>query len=680
MSNNNNLFTGEQLKTSLYNAISSCKHAFWIIFFFSCLINILVMVMPIYTMQILDRVVTSQSTKTLLLLTIIAFVATSVMIFLEGIRSMILQKIGEWLESSLSKELIQKALAFTLINPNISGSQVLRDISTIRSFIGGQIIIALFDAPWAILFFIMMMLINIKIAIIGFFGILLLILLAYLTEKTLGKKMKIVNEFQVRNYSEMESAIKNAEIVESMGMSSSVVRLWNRKNKSVNDLQDQTNFLYTILSSMMKLLKIVLNTFILAGGIYFSLSSGQHVGGILACSMLMGRVMAPIDVLIQGSKMITSARASYARLQTILINIPIRDSAMKLPTPLGYISFDRVMFAPPGSQKLTIKSISFDVSPGDCLCIIGPSGSGKSTVAKLLSGIWRASNGSVKLDGADIYTYNREDFGEIAGYVPQDIELFNTSIKSNIARLSDEVDPHKVVRAAKIAGVHELILSLPNGYDTIVGQGGVTFSGGQKQRIALARAFYGDIKILILDEPNSNLDQAGEQSLMNAIYYAKQSKITVIFTTHKTQMIGISDKLMVMNDGLISAFGKTSEVVDFLQKKSNPNYTSSYDQYKAEVYETMKNKNQQNSTAQKNDLNSQENDNRQDEIKNKENPINTSDIIQNQDNLSIKSKTSFQNGFTINPFKKNIITDQQIKNEKSENPQINENAQIISDT
>ncbi len=596
MSNsNNNLYKEEEAKTSLYKAILSCKNAFWIIFFFSCFINVLVMVMPIYTMQILDRVVTSQSTNTLLLLTIIAFVATFSMIILEGIRSMILQKIGEWLEVSLSNELIQKALAFTVVNPNISGSQILRDISTIRSFVSGQIIIAIFDAPWAILFFFMMILINFKIAIIAFFGILLLILLAYLTEKTLGKKMKSLNEFQVRNYSEMENAIKNAEIVESMGMGPAIVRLWLRKNKVVNDLQDQTNFVHTFLSSLMKLLKIVLNTFILAGGIYFSLSSGQHVGGILACSMLMGRVMGPIDVLIQGSKMITASRAAYARLQNVLINIPLRNSSMKLPVPLGNIKLENVLFAPPGTQKATIKGVSFEIFPGECVGIIGQSGSGKSTIAKLLVGVWKASSGFVKLDGADVYTYNRDDFGNYIGYVPQDIELFNTSIKSNIARLSDEIDPHKIVKAAKIAGIHEFVLSLPNGYDTLVGPGGVTFSGGQKQRIALARAFYGDIKVLILDEPNSNLDQYGEQCLLNAINYAKQSKITTIFTTHKLQMIGISNKLMIMQDGLISAFGPTQDVIELMKKTSTEKQSQPNEPQKTEAKNESKPNNMANS-------------------------------------------------------------------------------------
>jgi ATP-binding cassette subfamily B protein len=231
---------------------------------------------------------------------------------------------------------------------------------------------------------------------------------------------------------------------------------------------------------------------------------------------------------------------------------------------------DKAYFVPFGSNKPTIRGISFEIMPGDCVGVIGPSGSGKSTLTKLLVGVWQAGSGALKLDGADVYTYNREHFGKYIGYVPQDIELFNTSVKSNIARLSDEVDPNKVVKSAKIAGVHDLILSLPNGYDTIIGPGGVTLSGGQKQRIALARAFYGDIRVLVLDEPNSNLDQAGEQSLVNAIQYAKHMKITVIFTTHKLNMISITNKLLLMQDGMIGAFGDTQQVVDGLQKQQAP--------------------------------------------------------------------------------------------------------------
>lgn len=597
----------EAAETLLYKSILSCKKAFWFIFFFSCIINVLVMIMPIYTMQILDRVVTSQSVDTLILLTIIAFVATFVMILLEGCRTLVLQKIGEWLEFQVSNELILKALAFTVTNPGASGSQFLRDINNIRSFVGGQILVALFDLPWAVLFFVMMLIINPKIAFFAFIGIILLALLAMLTEATLGKKMKAINELQVRNYSEIETAIKNAEIVEAMGMGPAMIRLWNRKNKLANEMQDQTNFTYVILSSVSKLLKIVLNTFILAGGIYFSLNTSQPVGGILACSMLMGRVMAPIDILIASSKVITAARASYSRLQSILISVPLRNEGMELPAPTGHIQVDKIFFVPAGSGRPTIKSVSFEIMPGDCMGIIGPSGSGKSTLTKLLVGVWQAGNGSLKLDGADIYTYNREHFGKYIGYVPQDIELFNTSIKSNIARLSDEVEPNRVVKAAKIAGVHELILSLPNGYDTIIGPGGVTLSGGQKQRIALARAFYGDIRLLVLDEPNSNLDQAGEQSLVNAIQYAKHAKITVIFTTHKLNMIGVTNKLLLMQDGMVGSFGETQQVIDMLQKQQ-PNSSSQQQTPSANQQEQNKDFNtNQNNESQNNPGRPQEN-------------------------------------------------------------------------
>ena len=559
--------SAQYAETLLYKSLISCKKVFWFIFFFSCLTNILTMFMPIYTMQILDRVVTSGSVDTLILLTIITFTATLVMIIIEGCRSLVLQKIGEWLEKKMSPELVLKALALTCINPNTSGSQLLRDLSTIRGFVSGPILIAIFDTPWAILFFILMMIINFKIAIIALIGIVILALLAFLSELTLGKKMKMVNELQTRNYMEIEMAFRNAEIVEAMGMGPAMVRMWDRKSALANEMQDQTNFINTLLGSVTKLMKIVLNTFILAGGIYFSLSTKQPVGGILACSMLMGRVMGPIDILIGSSKMITAAKASYARIQNILVAVKTRDNSMQLPTPMGQVSVDRLIYMPPSTPgRPTIKGISFDVQKGDCVGVIGPSGSGKSTLAKLMVGVWKPVSGVIKLDGADVYTWNRDHFGAHVGYCPQDIELFSTSVKSNIARLSDEIDVHMVVKAAKIAGVHEFILTLPNGYETILGPGGLVLSGGQKQRIALARAFYGDIKLLVLDEPNSNLDQLGEQALMSAIQYARQNGITVIFTTHKFNMIGITNKLLVMQDGLVSSYGETNQIVAQLQQ------------------------------------------------------------------------------------------------------------------
>ena len=548
-------------ETLLYKSIISCKKVFWFVFFFSCAINILVMFMPIYTMQILDRVVTSGSVDTLILLTIITFIATIVMIALEGCRSLAMQKIGEWLEKTMSEELLHRSIASTILNPGSSGSQVLRDMNSIRNFISGQAIIALFDIPWAILFFILMLMINPTIAFIAFIGILLIIFLAIFNEFATSKNLKLVNEMQVRNYAEIEAAIRNAEVVESMGMGKSIVRMWNEKNKKSFELQEKSNLLGTIINSISKLLRTVLNTFVLAGGIYISLSSQTTVGGILACSMIMGRVMAPIDVIISSSKMISGARVAYARLQNILVNIPIRNQSMELPAPTGRIDVVQLVYAPLGSQKAVLKGISFAVPAGECVGVIGPSGCGKSTLMKLMIGVWKSVQGNVRLDGADVYTWNRDHFGDYVGYVPQDVEIFNVSVKDNISRLAEKSDPAKVVQAAKIAGMHEFILSFPNGYDTVIGPGQLMLSGGQKQRLALARAFYGDIKLLILDEPNSNLDQVGEQCLMNAIHYAKQKKITVIFTTHKMNMLSITDKILLIHDGMVAAYNERDVIL-----------------------------------------------------------------------------------------------------------------------
>jgi ATP-binding cassette subfamily B protein len=563
------------METLLYKSIISCKKAFLFIFLFSSGINILVLFMPIYTMQILDRVVTSGSVDTLILLTIITAMAIITMITLEGCRSLAMQKIGEWLEATMSEQLVAKALALTIQNPSTSGSQILRDMSTIRSFISGNTLIALFDIPWAIMFFIIMLMINVKIALIAFVGVLLVVLLAVFNEFATSSNLKTINELQVKNYNEIEAAIRNAEVVEAMGMSDSIVNMWKIKNQVVSEKQDKASLFGTAIGSFSKLLRTILNTFILAGGIYISLSSHTTVGGILACSMLMGRVMAPIDVIISTNKMISAAKTSYSRLQTMLVTTQLKNSAMELPEPLGKISANQVFYTPFGGQKPTIKSVSFEINPGECIAVIGPSGSGKSTLMKLIVGVWKPVAGAIRLDGGDVYSWNRSDFGKYVGYLPQDIELFNVSIKANIARLSTEIDPMAVVEAAKIAGVHELILSLPYGYDTIIGYGpgAVMLSGGQKQRIALARAFYGNMKLIVLDEPNSNLDQYGEQSLMNAIGAAKSKKKTVIFTTHKMNLLGVADKILLMQDGMVLAYGPPPEVIKFINERATPQQT-----------------------------------------------------------------------------------------------------------
>ncbi|KJV64211.1 ABC transporter family protein [Anaplasma phagocytophilum str. ApMUC09] len=312
---------------------------------------------------------------------------------------------------------------------------------------------------------------------------------------------------------------------------------------------------------MTRFTRSVLQIAVIGVGAWLAIHGHKTAGGIIASSILMGRALAPFEASINTWKMLQSARISYRRLQTLLLAAPQRDQAMSLPAPRGAISLERVFFTPYGGMKPTIKGVSFVVEPGSSVGIIGVSASGKSTLVKLLVGVWKPISGVVRLDGADVYTWNREDFGRHVGYLPQDVELFNASIKTNIARMMPDADPEKVIKAAMIAGIHEMILQLPNGYDTIIGSGGVVLSGGQKQMLGLARAFYGDVKLLVLDEPNANLDGKAEANLMQALRYAKQRGITTFVVTHKVQLLNAVDQVVVMDDGMLSAMGSKDEIL-----------------------------------------------------------------------------------------------------------------------
>ena len=355
-----------------------------------------------------------------------------------------------------------------------------------------------------------------------------------------------------------------------MGMVNYIVDDWAQKNDKNRAMQIKAQNRSNLISGITKFIRSVLQIAVIGIGAFLAVLGHKTAGGIIASSILMGRALAPFETSINTWKMLISARISYKRLQMLLVASPKREQTMSLPVPNGKVIFDRVFFTPYGSSKPTIKGVSFSVEVGDIVGVIGPSASGKSTIAKLLVGVWKPISGVVRLDGADVYTWNREDFGRYIGYLPQDVELFNAPVNVNIARMIPNPDPSSVIRAAQIAGVHELILSLPNGYDTLIGSNGLILSGGQKQMIGLARAFYGDVKLLVLDEPNANLDGNSEANLINALLYAKKSGITTFIMTHKVQLLSAVDKVLVMTDGMISGIGPRDEILSKIVPKYSP--------------------------------------------------------------------------------------------------------------
>ncbi|AHC39401.1 type I secretion system permease/ATPase [Ehrlichia muris] len=560
----------ELKKSVLYTSLEKCKSVFWFIFWFSSAINLLMLFLPLYTSQVLDRVLSSGSVSTLIMLSVITVSAFACSSILEICRSLVMAKVGDWIDKVVTPDLIMKSISLTSVKSSTSSGEVLRDLAVVKNFITGFGIFSLFDTPWAVVYLIAIFMIHSVTGYIAVIGIVLLTSMAIWNELATKKILQEASEEGVRNILSIDVATRNAEVVEAMGMVNHIVDDWAKKNDRNRAMQIKAQNRSNLISGITKFIRSILQISVIGIGGFLAVLGLKTAGGIIASSILMGRVLAPFEALINTWKMLISARISYKRLQILLLASPKREQTMSLPAPTGKVVFDRVFFTPYGSNKPTIKGVSFSIEVGDIVGVIGHSASGKSTIAKLLVGVWKPISGVVRLDSADVYTWNREDFGHYIGYLPQDVELFNASVKVNIARMMPNPDANEVVKAARIAGVHELILGLPNGYDTVIGASGVILSGGQKQMIGLARAFYGDIKLLVLDEPNANLDGRSEASLINALLYAKKNGITTFIMTHKIQLLNAVDKVIVMSDGMVSGIGTRDEILSKVVSNYNP--------------------------------------------------------------------------------------------------------------
>jgi len=548
-------------KNFLQKTIELSKVSFLSIFIFSAAINFLMLALPIYTLQVLDRVVSSNSIETLVMLTIVIMGLFVAFTFFSYIRSATLILIGKWFDRKIGEDLLSSSIATSSIMPGISGSQNLRDMNTLKSFLTGAGVTSIADAPWAIIFIVVLYMINFWPATIALGGGILLFLLAILNEKIVSKGMREANEKNIRNLHYVEASTRNSEVIEAMGMTSAVSALWMKNNKEVLDTQTISSSRSALITSLAKFIRMVLQIAIMAVGALLVINQELSVGGIIACSILSGRALAPFEGAIASWQGIRNAKDAYIRLNKAIDATPQRQQAMNLPTPEGHLSVEKVVYAPPGSQAPILKGIGFQLVAGDSLGMIGPSAAGKSTLAKLIVGVYKANSGEVRLDGADVYTWNRDDFGQHVGYLPQDVELFNASIRDNIARLREDANDEDIINAAKMCGAHDLILRLPNGYDTVIGVGGNKLSAGQRQRIGLARAFFGNPKLVVLDEPNSNLDDVGESALATTLKNAKAKNITVIVIAHRPSILNFVDKVLVLRDGMVGEFGTSQEIL-----------------------------------------------------------------------------------------------------------------------
>ncbi|NDF12605.1 MAG: type I secretion system permease/ATPase [Proteobacteria bacterium] len=548
-------------KDVLDKALEKCKSVFIYVGCFSLATNILVMVLPLYSLQVLDRVLSSGSYSTLIFLTLITCILLIFLGIFSTIRAIVLIKLGEWMDKELHAKFLSTTLTVATLRPGVSGSQSMRDLLTVRQFMTGTGINSMFDAPWGVIFLGVIFMIHWSMGVILSIGAITLLILTMLNEAAMRKPLGDANEKSVRNMGKLDLAMRNAEVIGAMGMEQQLVDRWGADNSEVLKLQNVASTRSAIILSISKTFRSFLQIAIYAFGAYHVLGHEMTVGSVIACSILSSRALAPFETSISTWSTIDSARKAYTRLKETLRLVPERPKGISLPAPKGVLQVDRLVYAPQGATKPILKGVSFNLGAGDTLGIIGPSAAGKSTLAKLLVGIYRPVNGSVRLDSADVYSWDRTQFGKYVGYLPQDVELFAGKVKENIARMQTNVSDESIVQAAQMAEVHDMVLHLAEGYETDIGPAGMGLSAGQRQRVGLARAFYGDPKLVVLDEPNANLDDAGEQALSRAIIAAKAKKITTIVISHRTSVLKHVDYVMVMQDGMVADFGAASDIM-----------------------------------------------------------------------------------------------------------------------
>lgn len=534
---------------------------------FSFASNMLMLALPLYSLQVLDRVMSSYSFNTLLMLTILTvgfFIFYAIFI---ALRTNVLTAVGDWLHQVLSPRLMSLAVENSAIGLPASASQFQREIMNIRGFITGNGITTLFDAPFSIIFILLIYLINPVLGFLALAGAGMLLLFAVLVEMTTKKPLDRSNEIMMRNLQFAEMTSRNAEAVEAMGMLPTLARLWKQKNDEAAEPLALAGGRSNLLLSLSRFLRMFLQIAITGVGAWLALQGEVTIGAVIGASIIAGRALAPFEGAIAIWKQWVQARDSYHRIESSLSDLPRLRGTMAMPAPGGVLRVENLVYSPARSNTPILRGIQFDLAAHESLGLIGPSAAGKSTLARLLMGILPPSHGSVRLDGVDIFHWNRADLGQYVGYLPQDVELFPGTIKDNIARMDPDADPMKVIEAAQFAGCHEMILKLPQGYETEFSQNMLSLSPGQRQRIGLARALYGNPSFVVLDEPNSNLDGEGEISLQKAILRMKQAGITFVLVAHKPSIVSHVDKILMLQDGMMKDFGPREAV---LKKYTRP--------------------------------------------------------------------------------------------------------------
>ena len=550
------------------NRIDALRHALRRLFpsllAVSCLVNLLLLVSAIYMLQVYDRVLSSASVDTLFWLTLAALGALVVYGVMEQVRRLILGRASYWIEAELSEPVLREAMSERLEGANPKAG--LGDVAALRGFLGGDSALAFLDAPWSPVFIAFIWVLHPGLGMLALLSAAVLFVFALMNDfLTRNPQKSIMTELR-NSERAAQQYVDSGETISPLGMGNAVLGRWKGH-------QIETRGKYQILKektaaiiSASRAVRMAFQVMMLGLGAYFVLQGAMTAGGMIAASIILGRALAPIERSIGAWQSFVSARASLVRLHDLFDDAATTRSSLKLPRPEGRLQVEDLYCIAPGSDQRILESINFSIEPGETLAVIGPSGSGKSTLCRLLVGAWKPVRGHVRLDGADVSRWSPEDLGPHLGYLPQTVELFPGTVAENIARMRD-VSDNEIIRAAKRAGVHDLILRLPQGYETDVGAHGGRISGGQRQRLGLARALLGTPALVVLDEPSSNLDQAGDAALAAALVRLKSEGCTIVIVSHRPAGLQSADKVLALSDGCVAKFGPRDEV---LKVRSQP--------------------------------------------------------------------------------------------------------------
>src|SRR5690554_2965983 len=553
-------------RTELGEALYRFRKTFYSLAAFSCVINIIGLTPALYMLQVYDRVLASNNETTLLMLTLLVVGLYGLSGMLEFARASVLIRVGNRFDMMLNERVFTAAFERNLRKLGGNPSQAIHDLTNLRQFLTGNALFAFFDAPWTPIYIAVTFMVHPLLGFITLGGSVVLFALAWLTNVVTQKPLAEANQASIAAGAFANNHLRNAEVIEAMGMLPGLRQRWFSQHQRVLGLQTLASDRNAHISTVTRFVRISLQSLILGAGALLVIEGSITAGMMIVCSILMGKALQPVELAIGTWKQAISTRGAYHRLDEMLQSAPPRGETLSLPAPAGALALENVYAAAPGMQTTILKGLTFNIAPGEVVGVIGPSASGKSTLARLLVGVWQARAGTVRLDGADIFQWNKDELGPHVGYLPQDIELFEGTIAENIARFA-EPDSALVIDAAKRAGVHDMILHLPQGYDTPLGVDGASLSGGQKQRIALARAIYGNPRLIVLDEPNSNLDDVGEAALVATVKDLKERGATVVLITHRMSVLNAVDKLLVLRDGALTMYGARDEVLKALRQQ-----------------------------------------------------------------------------------------------------------------